>query len=106
MILVYGMAPYVTFALIGGYSSEFPNLENEPRLHEQPCLQTAAGEDDSACVRKPHYYPGGEVRLNFTTGSFVRVFGGRQVGGVLCVNGSCRLLPDFEGVRADLVLGF
>jgi len=103
VILGYGMAPYLTFALIGGYSSEFPNLKDEPRLHEQPC---PGGEDDPACVRKPHYYPGGEVRFNFTTGSFLRIFGGRQVGGILCVNGSCRLLPDFEGVRADLVLGF
>ncbi|GEM_PF-1468682 len=101
LILGYGLAPYVTFAFIGGFSSEFPALEGEPQLHDQPCEG-----DESACLRKPHLWPGGEVRLNFLSNSFVRVFGGRQVGGLLCVNGSCRVLPDFEGVRADLVLGF
>lgn len=93
LILGYGMSPWLTIAFIGGYSSEFPPLDGQ--LHPQP------GETD-----KPHLWPGGEVRFNFLESSFLRVFVGRQVGGLLCVNGSCRLLPDFEGARMDLVLSF
>jgi hypothetical protein len=100
VILGYGLTPFFTLALIGGYSSEFPALEDGVQLHPQPC------DDEDNCSRKPHLWPGGELRFNFLEGSFVRVFVGRQVGGLLCVNGSCRNLPDFEGARIDLILSF
>ena len=100
VILGYGLAPYVTAAFIGGYSSEFPVTEGGIALHSQ------IGDDDPTSQRKPHLWPGGELRFNFLTSSFIRVFVGRQVGGLLCVNGSCRVLPDFSGARADLVLAF
>ncbi|MGB1699600.1 MAG: hypothetical protein ACPHRO_06595, partial [Nannocystaceae bacterium] len=96
----YGLSPFFTFAFIGGFSSEFAPLLNEPKLHEQPC------DDEANCNRKPHLWPGMEMRVNFLASSFLRVFAGRQVGGLLCVNGSCRMLPDFQGVRADLVMSF
>ena len=79
-ILGYGLSPFFTFAFIGGFSTEF--------------------------VTVPDFWPGAEVRINFLESSFLRIFAGRQVGGLLCVNGSCRVLPDFEGVRADLILSF
>jgi hypothetical protein len=96
----YGMAPYLSIALIGGFSSEWAPLLNEPKLHDQPC------GDPNSCRRTPHLWPGIEVRAFLTTASFVRVLAGRQVGGLICANGSCRVMPDFEGVRTDLVLEF
>ncbi len=100
VILGYGLTPFFTFAFIGGYSSEFPALDTRFQLHDQPC------DNPAQCDRKPHLWPGAELRINFLESSFIRIFGGRQVGGLLCVNGSCRLLPDFEGMRIDLVLSF
>jgi hypothetical protein len=99
-VLGYGLSPFFTLAFIGGFSSEFAPLLDEPKLHEQPC------DDEANCNRKPHLWPGMEARINFLASSFIRVFAGRQVGGLLCVNGSCRMLPDFQGVRTDLVLSF
>jgi hypothetical protein len=98
IIFGYGLSPLLTFSLIGGFSSEFPSLDGQ--LHEQPC------DNDASCQRKPHLWPAGEVRINFLESSFIRIFVGRQVGGLLCVNGSCRNLPDFEGARFDLILSF
>lgn len=52
----------------------------------------------------PSLYPGGEVRVDFLEGSFVRVFGGRTPGGRICSGGVCRDVPPFEGVLAEVVL--
>lgn len=101
-ILGYSLSPFLNFAFIGGFSSEFAPLLNEPKLHEQDC----DSPDPSQCLRKPHLWPGAELRINFLEASFLRIFAGRQVGGLLCVNGSCRMLPDFEGVRMDLIFSF
>ena len=101
VILGYGMAPFLAVSFIGGFSSEFPGVTNEPSLQNKDC---PGGGDN--CLRKPHLWPGVEIRYNFLTNSNIRLFAGRQVGGLLCVNGSCRVLPDFEGARVDLVFGF
>lgn len=103
VILGYSLSPFLNFAFIGGFSSEFSPLPNEPKLHDQPCDDPNPANCQDT---KPHLWPGAEVRINFLEASFVRIFGGRQVGGLLCVNGSCRTLPDFEGVRVDLVFSF
>lgn len=100
VVLGYAMAPRLNFAFIGGFSSEFPGLPGEPAFSDKGCALEAN------CLRKPHLWPGAELRVNFLQNSFVRLFAGRQVGGRVCVNGSCRLLPDFEGARAEIVLGF
>ncbi len=52
----------------------------------------------------PSLYPGIEARVDFLEGSFLRVFGGRTPGGLLCSGGVCREVPPFEGVLAELVL--
>lgn len=101
LLLGYGLSPYVAVSFIGGYSSEFTPPDDAISLHDQPCPD--GGTD---CGRKPHLWPGAEIRYNFLSSSFIRVFAGRQVGGLLCANGSCRELPDFSGARADLVLSF
>lgn len=97
--LGYSMAPYVQVSFIGGFSSEFPAAPGTVSLSDENC-------DEELGLCKPHLWPGVEVRVNFYGNNFVRVFGGRQVGGRVCVNGSCRTLPDFEGVRGELVLSF
>lgn len=101
-VLGYGLAPFVTAAFIGGFSTEDPAGDRYLKLHPQ------IGDDlpDDQANKKPHLWPGGEIRFNFLTSSFLRIFVGRQVGGLICVNGSCRVLPDFSGARADLVLAF
>ena len=105
LILGYNMAPFVSFAFIGGFSTEERAPEGEVSLQDKPQCPMGADGQVINCG-KPHLWPGAEVRVNFLGNSFVRVFGGRQVGGQVCVNGSCRTLPDFEGVRGELVLGF
>lgn len=53
---------------------------------------------------RPTHYPGGEVKVVLPLGSELRLFGGRLAGGRVCVSGTCRDLPPFEGLRLDLVL--
>ncbi len=53
---------------------------------------------------RPTHYPAAEVRVVLGLGGEVRLFAGRVPGGLQCVSGTCRELPPFEGVRADLVL--
>lgn len=104
LILEYSMSPYLNIGFVGGFSSEFVGVDGEPALEAKPCAQDEDGT--YICRRKPHLWPGAEVRVNFLGTSFVRLFVGRQVGGRICVNGSCRDLPDFEGVRGELNLSF
>ncbi|NOZ01743.1 MAG: TlpA family protein disulfide reductase [Deltaproteobacteria bacterium] len=52
----------------------------------------------------PTHYPGGEVKVVLPLGGELRVFGGMLAGGRVCVSGTCRDLPPFEGARLDLVL--
>lgn len=101
VVLGYAMAPLLSLALIGGFSTEFPALTDEPELQHQRCEAEGGIE---LCLRKPQLWPGVEARFNFMSSSFLRVFAGRQVGGRVCVNGACRTLPDFEGVRSELVV--
>lgn len=55
---------------------------------------------------RPVHYPGAELRVLLPNGSDIRIFGGRIAGGRVCVSGSCRDVPPFEGVRADVILRF
>ena len=52
----------------------------------------------------PTHYPGAEIRFVLPRGGELRLFGGRLVGGRVCVSGSCREVPPFEGARLDAVL--
>lgn len=99
-ILGYALAPYFQIAFIGGFSTEFPAMPGTVSLSGQRCDL----EGGDRC--KPHLWPGVEFKATVAGNNFIRVFVGRQVGGRICVNGSCRTLPDFEGVRAELVLSF
>lgn len=52
----------------------------------------------------PTHYPAGELLYHLPKGGSVRLFFGRLTGGRVCVSGSCRDVPPFEGGRLDLIL--
>ncbi len=54
----------------------------------------------------PTNYPAAEFLFHLQKGGLVRLFAGRLVGGRICVSGSCRDVPPFEGVRLDLVYSY
>jgi thiol-disulfide isomerase/thioredoxin len=54
-------------------------------------------------VTTPTHYPAGEVLIHLPKGGSLRLFGGRLTGGRVCVSGSCRDVPPFEGLRLDLI---
>lgn len=107
-VLGWSMAPYLSVSFLQGLDTERPTPPGEPSLTHEQCLTEEDGdaEPGQGSVCRPHLWPGAEVRVTFLDASFVRIFAGRQVGGRVCVNGSCRILPDFEGIRAELSLSF
>lgn len=107
-VFSWSMAPYLSVSFLQGVDTERPAPPGELSLTDEQCLsEDEDGEGPAEGSRcRPHLWPGGEVRVTFLDASFVRIFAGRQVGGRVCVNGSCRILPDFEGVRAELTLSF
>ncbi len=52
----------------------------------------------------PTHYPAAELLFHLPKGGSLRLFAGRLVGGRICVSGSCRDVPPFEGVRLDLIV--
>ncbi|MGH1341072.1 MAG: hypothetical protein ACRBN8_05945 [Nannocystales bacterium] len=96
----YSMSPWFSVTYLQGFDTELPTPPGEPSLTDEEC----SGGSGSTC--RPHLWPGMQAQINFWGSSFIRIFAGRQVGGRVCVNGSCRTLPDFEGVRSELVFSF
>lgn len=96
----YSVSPWFSLTYLQGFDTELPTPRGEPSLTEEEC----SGGLGSTC--RPHLWPGVQAQVNLWGSSFLRVFAGRQVGGRVCVNGSCRTLPDFEGVRSEFVLSF
>ncbi len=100
LTLGYSLSPWFSISYLQGIDTEQPTPAGEPSLTDEECPQGA----NSLC--RPHLWPGVQARINLFNSSFFRLFAGRQVGGRVCVNGSCRILPDFEGVRGELVIAF
>lgn len=98
--LGYSASPWFSMTYSHGFDTELAAPAGEPSLTDERC-SSAVG---STC--RPHLWPGVQLQVKLFDASFVRVFAGRQVGGRLCVNGSCRTLPDFEGIRSEFVFGF
>ncbi len=48
----------------------------------------------------------GDLAFHATDWLDLRVFGGRNIGGLVCAGGVCRILPSFEGARFELVARF
>lgn len=80
LVATYSFAPWVDVSFIWAYSTELEKADEN--------------------------YFGGDVRVRFTSDSFVRVFVGSKRGGLICVNGVCRFEPPFEGVRTEVVVRF
>ncbi|MEM6990094.1 MAG: hypothetical protein AAF721_06345 [Myxococcota bacterium] len=99
-VVGYSMSPWFSISFLQGVDTEQPTPDGEPSLTRERCREGAA----STC--RPHLWPGVQAQINFFNSSFIRIFAGRQVGGRVCVNGSCRTLPDFEGIRSELVFSF
>jgi hypothetical protein len=96
----YSVSPWFSITYLQGIDTEQPTPPGELSLTREACDGAAA----SLC--RPHLWPGVQAQINFFNASFLRIFAGRQVGGRVCVNGSCRTLPDFEGIRTELVFQF
>jgi hypothetical protein len=73
--LSYSIAPHWAFAAIYGYTSE----KAEPI--------------------QPRHYWAGSVSWTANDHLTLRAFGGRRMGGLLCVGGVCRDYPPFEGAQ-------
>ena len=100
LVLGWSASPRFSISYLQGIDTELPVPQGEASLTREAC-QSGPG---STC--RPHLWPGVQVQVQFFDASFLRIFAGRQVGGRVCVNGSCRTLPDFEGVRSELVFSF
>jgi hypothetical protein len=98
--VAYSLSPRLSIAFIQGVDSQQPAPAGEASLSRETCTAGSA----STC--RPHLWPGAQLQVLLFDASFIRIFAGRQVGGRVCVNGSCRTLPDFEGVRTELVFSF
>ena len=48
-----------------------------------------------------NWYPGAGIGFKYNTVKFY-IFAGFEKGGLTCDGGSCRILPDFKGVKAEL----
>ncbi|MEM9454447.1 MAG: hypothetical protein AAGF11_09725 [Myxococcota bacterium] len=96
----YSLSPWFSISWVQGIDTEAPVPAGEPALTDERCEPGA----NSLC--RPHLWPGVQAKINLFNSSFLRIFAGRRFGGPICVNGSCRILPDFEGVRGELVVSF
>jgi thiol-disulfide isomerase/thioredoxin len=52
------------------------------------------------------YYQAFEVKYQFLTDSFIKLFYGEIKGGKKCLGGVCKNYPDFKGLKAEFVIGF
>ncbi|MCA9710458.1 MAG: hypothetical protein KDK70_31750, partial [Myxococcales bacterium] len=98
--LGYSLSPWFSISWVQGVDTEAPVPPGEPSLTGERCQPGA----NSLC--RPHLWPGVQAKVNLFNSSFLSIFAGRRFGGPICVNGSCRVLPDFEGVRGELVVAF
>jgi hypothetical protein len=65
---------------------------------------TDTNPNDAFTVR--NHFGGVTGTVNFTASSYARVFAGTTRGGVRCIDGFCRKVPPFMGVRVETVLQF
>lgn len=61
------------------------------------------GEDD---VMSNPLYLGAEISSQIYNHSYLKVFAGREKGGKICRNGTCRYVSEFEGIRIELETSF
>lgn len=100
----YAMAPIMTLSLMGGYTTRNAAPPGSLVLDKSNVCSKQEAETGEGC--SPQLYPGFAARFNFLGRSYFQTFVGKRLGGLVCVNGSCRVLPDFVGAEAQLVLSF
>lgn len=100
----YTMAPLMTISFLGGYTTENSAAPGTLVLDKKKVCSKKEAETGEGCT--PQLYPGVSARFNFLGRSYFLFFVGKRLGGLVCVNGSCRQLPDFVGADAQLVLSF
>ena len=54
----------------------------------------------------PVHHPGAELRIDLGRRGEMRLFAGRLLGGRVCISGTCRDVPTFEGARLATILRF
>ena len=70
-------------------------------------LVVAVAADYSTRATAVHtWFPNGSVEWKFTDAGSIKAFGGYQRGGLKCVGGMCRILPDFDGAWLQWVQRF
>jgi hypothetical protein len=70
-------------------------------------LVVAVAADYSDRATSVHtWFPNGSVEWKFTDAGSLKAFGGYQRGGLKCVGGMCRMLPDFDGAWIQWVQRF
>lgn len=73
----------------------------------KPALSAALGYDYTTEPTQPKRdYWNGNLQWNITQSSNLRLLVGGQRGGLRCVSGVCRVVPQFEGVRLTATLRY
>lgn len=104
LVMEYTMAPIFTISAIAGYSTEHPSAPNSLVLDPSKVCTEEEAKNPGQC--QPQIFPGVAARMNFLGRSYFQLYAGKRLGGLVCVNGSCRVLPNFVGVEAQMVLSF
>ncbi len=71
-----------------------------------PKWSISQGVEYLTLAGQPEWYLNGGALYRLDEKSNVRVFAGQQQGGLRCLNGICRTVPAYEGVRVELALRF
>ena len=96
--------PWITFARLDETTSTAVLDELVATYGETVPDHTLGGSDSDDPAEKIHYYNIGSGYA-FGANRFALNYG-RQRGGLICVGGVCRFVPESSGFTANLILAF
>jgi len=67
-------------------------------------VETQIGEAEDG--EDGDFWIGGEIATNLFNNTDVRLFGGKEKGGIICRNGVCKNQAAFSGLRLNIVTSF
>lgn len=67
-------------------------------------VETQIGEAEDG--EDGEFWVGGEIATNLFGNTDIRLFGGKEKGGIVCRNGVCKNQAAFKGVRLNITTGF
>lgn len=67
---------------------------------------TEARYASDAGIAKARVYPGVEILADIYSSTQLKLFAGKEKGGKVCRNGTCRYQSSFEGIRLELITMF